>query len=170
MKVGMLSMKGNFDKSMGRGPQRYAYELYENVARLAKKKGVEVDKLELGFGNSGFSHKVSFTLATLSKGFYNYDIIHMPAPVMFNPPLTRARTVTTVHELVVVPKGHLFYEDERSFRDMINPSTVIGDFIKKQIFASDYLIAVSKQARQRWLIRRKAGREISGLCLLIRAR
>ena len=149
-RIGLLSMKGNFDKKLGKGPQRYAYELYNNIYKLAKSKNIEIDKIEIGFGNTDIHHKISFTIMVPFKNLLKYDIIHLPAPIMFRPPLLKERRlITTVHELVVVPKRHILYrKDNQSLYDIFNPNLIINEKIKNQILSSDYIIAVSKQAKR----------------------
>jgi glycosyltransferase involved in cell wall biosynthesis len=129
MKVGILSMKGNFDKTLGQGVQTYIYEIWKHTG---------YDKIELGFGKGSIA-KVSFTLSSMLHDYSKYDIIHMPAPIMMNP---RARKkVTTLHELYAIPEGHPLYNPKKG--GWIQ--NAIGGMIKNQIMKSDYLLADSTQ-------------------------
>jgi len=146
MKVGILSMKGNFDNRLGQGTQRYIYELWKNMREM-RNDDVHVDKLEFGFGKSNLAHKVSFTLSLPFKYLGEYDIIHVLNGIPFAPPLrkSRAKIVTTINELVVLDKGNPFRKAlERSaptLKDKI--SDVVAGMIRKQQLSSDYIIAIS---------------------------
>jgi glycosyltransferase involved in cell wall biosynthesis len=160
--VGLLSMAGNFDKTLGKGPQKYAYELYTHLSQIAAESGICVDKLELGFASGDFLRKASFTMHSSVKNLRKYDVIHCPAPIMLNPFLARGPIVTTVHELVIVPEGHMLYSArKRSLYDKIHPREVIGSLIRRQMMSSDYLIAVSKQAKEEAIKLGYDGRRIS---------
>ncbi len=145
MRACIYSMKGNFNKDIGQGVQRYMYEIWYNLDKIIKQPD-SLDKLELGYGNNLKLRKASFTLQSLLHDFSNYDIIHAPAPIMYNPPKRgKAVTLTTVHELVMVPKDCEYLErmenGKKSPFEFID--SYIGARIKKQILNSDYIIVGS---------------------------
>jgi glycosyltransferase involved in cell wall biosynthesis len=133
MKVAYLSMSPNFRTDIGQGVQKYIYELYSHI----KKMSDDVEKVALGNG------KISFTFLQLIYPFYKFNLIHMPAPIAFNPPLRRCPTLTTLHELVVHDNSNEYLKietDSKSFN-----YDLISRMIRNQILNSDYLMPNSTQ-------------------------
>ncbi len=146
MKVGILSLKGNFNRGIGQGVQKYIYEIWNNTNRLAKTRGDSVDKIEFGYGNSYMLRKVSFTLMLGIKSFNGYDILHIPAPIMFNPRHGKeTKVVTTLHEFALIRKDSPIYTEPRR-EGMF--SGYIGRKIREQVINSDYIIPNSTQTEQ----------------------
>ena len=151
MKVCLLSMKGNFDASIGQGVQRYMYYTWKTLERIQKNYG-RLDKVELGIGRGLPMRKASFTLLSLLHDFSNYDIVHTPAPIMFNP-LWRgnAKMITTVHELIIIdeksPCTKSVEKDKKPNMMVRAAAGFVGTRIKKQILDSDELIVNSTQTR-----------------------
>jgi glycosyltransferase involved in cell wall biosynthesis len=151
MRICLLGMKGNFDASTGQGVQKYIYHTWKNLERLQNRYG-SLDKIELGIGNSLPLRKVSFTLLSLIHDFNDYDIIHIPAPILCNP-LRRgnAKIITTLHELILVDKDSPYaraMEKEKKPNPIVSGvSRFMGNQVRKQILSSDELIANSTQTR-----------------------
>lgn len=149
MNVCLLSMKRNFENPAGKGTQRYIYELWKNLPSMAKSHGINVERVDPGIGRSDTHSKVSFTLSIPLINLSKYDIIHIPAPIMFAPPLKgKAAIVTTAHEFVDLGEDSSMGESyARASRKERTDTPVIGDIIIKsainQALASDYLIATS---------------------------
>ena len=64
MQICILGMKGNFDKNLGQGVQIYNYQIWNNIKRIVRPPS-NVEKVELGFGESPITRKISFTIACL---------------------------------------------------------------------------------------------------------
>lgn len=140
-------MKGNFDASTGQGPQQYVYYAWKCLEKL-QNEHLEIDKVELGFGKSHVLREVSFTLLCLIHNFKKYDVIHIPLPIMFNPPRRKdAKIVTTLHELVLVDKDSPYAKAMAGVPKQTVFHKVISNRIRKQIFDSDELIVNSTQTR-----------------------
>ena len=140
MRVCILSMKGNFNRDLGQGVQIYMHELWTYLqSRMAPHDSVQ--KAELGTGNNASVRKISFTLLSVMKSFRDYDIVHMPAPVMLNP-RTRGSTVTTLHELFMISETNPLLErlTQPGYGPAIAKLSVIDKLIYKQIMGSDYLL------------------------------
>jgi len=150
MKVGILSMKGNFIKDSGQGVQKYIYHIWRSMLELDSTD--KIDKLELGFGRIRIVRMLSFTLLTFFKDLSGYDVISIPAPILCNPLRKgRAKIVTTLHELPSLDKNIAYAATlEREMRS--NPlasaiSGFVGNRIMKQVLSSDELIVNSTKTR-----------------------
>ena len=141
MNVCMLGMKGNFDKNLGQGVQTYNYQIWNNLKRIMKGPD-RIEKAELGFGNSASARKITFTISEMLHSFSNFDLVHMPCPIMFNP-RGKGTTVTTLHELVVLEEGHPLLKGGGQKQNPV--SSFIGRSINDQIMGSDYLLPNSTQ-------------------------
>jgi len=131
--IAYLALGQNFDPSLGKGVQKYIYELYVHLRAITK----DVKKVAPARGKYGF------TLLELIYPFYKYDLIHMPCPIAFNPPLRKCPTITTLHELVVHDNSNEYLKiNDKSNKFSFD---IMGKFIRKQIFGSDYLMANSTQ-------------------------
>jgi glycosyltransferase involved in cell wall biosynthesis len=139
-KVALLGMKGNFNKDLGQGVQKYAYKIWENLqAETSRTQESIVNKIELG---SEKMAKPSFTLASLTYDFSNYDIIHMPVTIAFNPLRKgKAKTLTTAHEFYYVKEDNPFYNMPRAPYGFVEKATL--NMCRRQMLSSDYLIADS---------------------------
>ncbi len=126
-------MGSNFRTDIGQGVQKYIYELYSHIRTISN----DIEKVALGNG------KISFTLIQLVYPFYRFDLIHMPAPIAFNPPLRKCPTLTTLHELVVHDNSNEYLKIENTSKSF--NYDFIGSAIRRQIFSSDYLMANSTQ-------------------------
>jgi glycosyltransferase involved in cell wall biosynthesis len=149
MRVALLSMKGNFTARTGQGVQRYIYYTWKGLERLMHDR---LDKIELGVGGSPLLRKASFTLLSMVHDFSEYNVVHIPAPILCNP-LRRgdAKIVTTLHELILIDKDNPYakaIEKENESNPIVSEAyRFIGNRIKKQILGSDELIANSTQTR-----------------------
>ena len=154
MQICTLGMRGNFDKNLGQGVQIYNYQIWNNLKRIVRPPS-NVEKVELGFGESPITRKISFTIAEMLYSFSKYDIIHMPSPVMFNP-RTKGSTVTTLHELFLIEKDHPLASNapSPSLNVQTLPSSFIDARIRMQIMESNYLLPNSTQT---FLEAKKAG-------------
>ncbi|MFP3191158.1 MAG: hypothetical protein RXR31_07500 [Thermoproteota archaeon] len=133
MRIAYLALGQNFDPSLGKGVQKYIYELYVHLRAITK----DVKKVAPARGKYGF------TILELIYPFYKYDLIHMPCPIAFNPPLRKCPTITTLHELVVHDNSNEYLKiNDKSNKFSFD---IMGKFIRKQIFGSDYLMANSTQ-------------------------
>lgn len=138
----MLTMKGNFNKSLGQGVQRVMYEMYENVKAQLEEPD-SVDGIELGMGNKLSHRKVSFTLMTPLHSFKKYDIVHVLMPVATNPRVrSNAKIITQIYEFIDVPPGHILYSKQKQ--------TPLGSMVFNkmwdQLRKSDYLMSISSLA------------------------
>ncbi len=144
MKVGILSMKGNFNKDLGQGVQKYIYCIWQNL--LALKSKHTIDKVELGIGNDLLMRELSFTLLTLVKKLSYYDIINIPAPIAFDPFRRGKATIITT-----VPEFRLIDEDN-PLAAMPKASSFLGNTIneacQKQALGSDHMIVISTLVRE----------------------
>ena len=143
MNICFLSMKGNFNRNLGQGVQIYIYEIWKNVDRFAPKS-YNIEKTELGLDGGPSTRKLSFTVAQMFHDFSKYDIVHMPAPIMFNPRCKN--TVTTVHEFFMLDESHPMYTKPKlNLNPMAIASDAIVNSIRNQILKSDYLLPNSTQ-------------------------
>jgi glycosyltransferase involved in cell wall biosynthesis len=147
MRTCLLSMKGNFDKNIGQGVQRYIYEIWKDLSAITKAPD-KLDKIELGVGSSRLARIVSFTLSSLLHDFRKYDIVHAPAPIMFNPPVRgKALMVTTLHELVEIDRDSAYYIAMSKLRKKHIVSEYMNNSIerriRRQVLGSDHIIATS---------------------------
>jgi glycosyltransferase involved in cell wall biosynthesis len=144
VKVGILSMKGNFNKDLGQGVQKYIYNIWRNL--LALDSGHTIEKVELGVGNGMLMRELSFTLSTFVRSLSGYNIIHIPAPIAFNP-LRRgnAAVITTAHEFILLDKDNplaAMPETGGSFFE-----TKIHEACIRQMLGSDHMIVDSTLVR-----------------------
>lgn len=146
-------MKGNFDKTLGMGTQRTSYELWRNIQPLARKSGVDVEKVEVGFGSSANVRKTAMTLMLPFYDFSKYDIVHALIPVPHIPRSRNTKILTTVNEFCLYEKGtlpyRLFIEEsppKYTFYEDISGRT-IGPMIRRQMFGSDYMSVNSTQTK-----------------------
>ncbi len=151
MKICLLSLKNNFNKDIGQGVQRYMYELWKGLDGIMREPDV-LDKTELGFGNNNFVRKASFTLSSLFHDFRGYDIVHTPAPIMYNPKrLGKAQMVTTVHELVLVDDNSAYAKAIAKTKKGFSMADRFGGLVYKkaikQILNSDHVITTSTLVR-----------------------
>lgn len=144
MRIALLSMQGNFDKDLGQGVQKYIYNVWQHM--LALKSEHTIDKVELGSGNGRRMRELSFTFSSLFHNMNGYDIIHMPAPIAFNP-INRGKaiTMTTSHEF-------FFLKEDNPLRLMPEgrvPSyrKLAYDLCIRQLLSSDYMIVDSTLIR-----------------------
>ena len=158
MNVCILNMRGNFDKTLGLGTQRTSYELWRNIKPIAEKEGINVDRVELGFGSSPTARKISFTLMLYLRDFSKYDIVHLLIVVPKTPRAGRnTKILTTVNEFMLLDKNTATYrilsgtEPKRraTIRDRIYSSLghLVGTGMSRQIFSSDYISVNSTQTR-----------------------
>lgn len=153
MRVCILNMKGNFDKTLGTGTQRTSYELWRNIKPLSDKQGIDIDRVEVGMGSSPGSRKISFTLLLPFKDFSKYDIVHLLIPIPITPRAgKKTKILTTVNEFLVLEKGTIPYEkligDQIKKGDIRSKlSGIVGSAISRQIFNSDYIAVNSTQTR-----------------------
>ena len=156
--VCILNMKGNFDKTLGLGTQRNSYELWRNIKPLAKKEGINVDCVELGFGSSPTVRKISFTLMLFLYDFSNYDIVHLLIVVPRTPRASKnTKILTTVNEFVLLDKNTTAWKilSDTDPKRKITIKKRISSFLDyyigkeglKQIFNSDYISVISTQTR-----------------------
>ncbi|MDE1834387.1 MAG: glycosyltransferase [Candidatus Micrarchaeota archaeon] len=153
IKVAILNMKGNFDKTLGMGTQRTSYELWKHIRPLAPKAGVDVTKVEVGVGSRPGIKKVSFTVLLPLYNFSRYDIVHLLIPMPHTPFAGKNTSIlTTINEFVLLDKGTVPYKKMYSDQNHGNKNPVthfvsdrIGNRIHKQIFNSDYLSVNSTQ-------------------------
>lgn len=144
MDICILGMKGNFNKNLGQGVQIYNYQIWNNLKHKLKPPS-HIYKAELGFGNTLTIRKITFTLAQAMHNFSKYDLVHIPSPIMFNPP-GRGQKVTTLHELFLLEKNHPLRNYGKPNIKIHNPLTeFIGESILNQIMGSDYLLPNSTQ-------------------------
>ncbi|MCL4365191.1 MAG: glycosyltransferase [Candidatus Marsarchaeota archaeon] len=158
MNVCILNMKGNFDKTLGLGTQRTSYELWKNIKPLAEKEGINVDRVELGFGSSPTARKISFTLMLYLRDFSKYDIVHLLIVVPRTPRAGRnTKILTTVNEFMLLDKNTVAYrilsgtDPKRrvTIRERVSSSLshLVGTGMSRQIFSSDYISVNSTQTR-----------------------
>lgn len=138
-------MKGNFNKDLGQGVQKYIYNIWQNL--LALNSGHTIDKVELGTGKDILMRELSFTMLTLFKNMSNYDIIHMPAPIAFDPIRRgKATIITTAPEFRLIDK-------DNPLAAMPNAvDTPVGSAIHrrcvKQALGSEYMIVISTLVKE----------------------
>ncbi|MDE1811151.1 MAG: glycosyltransferase [Candidatus Micrarchaeota archaeon] len=151
MKVCMFSLKGNFDKNLGQGVQRMMHEMRRNIGALMDNGADRLDVIELGFGKGLMARKISFTLASALHDFGGYDIIHSPAPIIWNPTRRgRAKMVTTLPELALIERDSPFAIALANSKTMPKESSFdrfIQRNVRRQLLKSDYVICVSNQVR-----------------------
>ncbi len=139
VKIGILGLKGNFNKNIGQGVQTYTYRLTEHLKKILSDRDL-LDKIELGFGNGNTARRLSFSLCELLFDGDKYDIIHMPNPVLFNP-RGHTKKITTVHDLYILP------ESNPKLYDLYRGSpTVHLSFW--QITHSDFIITDTEQTQK----------------------
>lgn len=143
-------MRGNFDKSIGQGVQRYIYNLWFYLDKLMNKDEKKIEKIELGMMGSLEFRRVSFTILAALHNFKKYDIVHIPAPIMKNPKLKKdGKIVTTVHEFLVVKEDNGLYPEIKAATNHGNfVSDYVGSSIINQITTSDFLLPNSKQTME----------------------
>ena len=155
MDVALLGMKGNFNNKLGQGTQRYMHELWKNISMI-KHEGINVRKLELGFGKSDLARKVSFTFSVAMQYMGGYDIVHVLHPIMFNPPLRKRTTkiITTINEFIVLEEDNPYRKAEaisaakKGFKLQNIARNSIGSVIRNQMLESDYLLTISDKTRR----------------------
>lgn len=152
MKVCILNMKGNFDKTLGTGTQRTSYELWRNIKPLSIKEGINVDRVEIGSGGSLNARKISFTMMLPFYDFSKYDIVHLLIPIPMAPRVHgKTKILTTVNEFVILKEGSIAHQKivGKPLKGSIKTyfSSLIGKGISKQIFDSDYISVNSTQTR-----------------------
>ncbi len=141
MKVALLGVKGEFNKALGQGVQRYMYEMYARLKGM--EKGASVDKVEVG-SLSKLGNNLSFMLGTFLKDFDDYDIIHrMDQKPMF--PLRKGKSIliSTAHDFQAFLSDYGYRASSLKERAWI-PINTLG---MRSTLSSDYIIARSTQTR-----------------------
>ncbi|MDE1860595.1 MAG: glycosyltransferase [Candidatus Micrarchaeota archaeon] len=140
MRIALLSMKGNFNKDLGQGVQKYIYNIWQNMLSVGSAN--QIDKVELGWGSGLRARQYSFTMLSMLNDLSKYDIVHMPAPILLNPVRRgRAKTITTSHEFFLL-------NDDNPLRSTPegNPPFIgekLYEMCRRQMLGSDYMIADS---------------------------
>ncbi len=137
IKVGLLGLAEDYDKSKGQGIQRYMHEVYFRMK--LNRKNIQIEK-------TGNSHIVpvigaglSFLLGNMAFDFGNYDIIHnMDQKPLLPLRKDNAILVTTVHDFqpLLAPYLNDIGPKERLWQAIIN-------YGMWKSLESDYLIARS---------------------------
>lgn len=146
MRIALLNMRGNFEKHLGQGVQKYIYNVWQHM--LALKTGHTIDKVELGSGESRRMRELSFTWSSLFHNLSGYNIVHMPAPVAFNP-MNRGKaiTMTTSHEFFMLNERNPLRDTPEG--KVLNhwTKTWAYNLCIKQLLNSDYMIVDSTLIR-----------------------
>jgi glycosyltransferase involved in cell wall biosynthesis len=155
IKVCILNMKGNFDSSLGIGTQKTSFELWRNMSPISGRMGVDLEKVELGFGSGSFARKASLTMMLRLRDFSAYDVVHLLIAMPQTPRhAKRTKILTTVNELLVLKKDSEPYRrliqdapaGQKNLLDSI--STRVAKGITRQILESDYIAVNSSQTME----------------------
>ncbi|MEM3715373.1 MAG: glycosyltransferase [Nitrososphaeria archaeon] len=144
MKIALLGIKGDFSPRVGKGPQRYMFELYTNMHRQIK----DVIKIEfspirlIGIGPS-------FGIKTLFKNFNNYDIVHnLNTAPFFNYKYHRSYIlITTAHDFqpLLYPKPNFEHSTKLKERLWLELVAKQGMYAALR---SDYITCNSTQTKE----------------------
>ncbi len=141
MKVALLGVKGEFDKALGQGVQRYMYEMYHRLRGMDRK--VQIEKLEFDYIPK-MGNNISFVIQTLFEDFDGYDIIHrMDQKPLFLLKRGKAILISTSHDFQAFLSDSKYKTSSLKEKVWI-PINTLG---MRSTLDSDYIIARSTQTR-----------------------
>lgn len=146
MKVLLTGVTGDFKNNVGKGIQRYMYELYQNLGKLQSKEFTITKKEFIAYQHLGAN--ISCLIQSSLESFSKFDIVHNLSPIFVVRNKfweTKYISIDTIHDF-----GLLFHPEYA--KDLSSLKDNIWKIMTKRVFLSqlksDYLIANSTQTKE----------------------
>lgn len=120
----------------------YNYYIWKYIKKEFLNTTDSVEKVEIGAGNTNMLRKLTFTLSGRFVDLREYDVVHIPSPIMdlSVPRHRRGRLISTLHEFFILDESKPMPASRAT-----SIASLIGDSIKRQTLTSDFLLPNSIQ-------------------------
>lgn len=142
VKVALLGLKDDFSNMPSGGIQRYMFELYQNLHKM----NTNIEKVSfkpIKFLGNG----PSFTIQTLLKNFKDYNIIHLPMPLLFKNLYIKDKIlIKTAHDFRPLLYSQYTFGHKNTLKYKMWIKFIVNTGCRSTL-DSDYIISNSSQTR-----------------------